>query len=275
MCYVCGKPGHFAKQCRYWKEEVPSFRPLNQGHIFALSQQGASHSPSLIKGTLMIQGVKIVALFDSSATHSFISFECARILGLEVCDLSHKLCVSTPTRTQVFTSQFYSKCLIQFGETYTSLDLVCLSLQNIDVIIRMDWLAENHALLDCFAKTISLPLWLSKTEVSDHVFDLNTTRIESHLKCPCEGYIVLYCLQAISTRDFSEMPVIREYPDVFPEEVNGLPPSKEVEFTIDLVPGSNPISEALYRMALIKLAELKKQLEELLKKGFIRLSVSL
>ena len=104
MCYACGKLGHFAKQCRDRKEEAPSSRPLNQGHVFALSKQKASHSPTLIKGTLMIHGVKIIASFDSSATHSFISYECVKRLGLKVCDLSYDLCVLTPMGTYVFTS---------------------------------------------------------------------------------------------------------------------------------------------------------------------------
>ena len=74
--------------------------------------------------------------------------------------------------------------------------------------------------------------------------------------------------------DIDKIPVVREYPDVFPREFSGLPPEREVDFSIDLIPGSSPISKAPYRMALIELAELKKQIEELLDKGFIQPSVS-
>ena len=70
------------------------------------------------------------------------------------------------------------------------------------------------------------------------------------------------------------IPVVREFPDVFPEEIPGLPPVREVEFTIELMPGTAPISIALYRMALAELGELKIQLQELLEKGFVRPSVS-
>ncbi|RVW59896.1 Transposon Ty3-G Gag-Pol polyprotein [Vitis vinifera] len=71
-----------------------------------------------------------------------------------------------------------------------------------------------------------------------------------------------------------DIPIVREYPDVFPEDLPGLPPEREVEFTIDLVPGTGPMSKALYRMAPVELKELKVQLQELLDKGFIRPSVS-
>ena len=68
--------------------------------------------------------------------------------------------------------------------------------------------------------------------------------------------------------------VVQEFKDVFPEELLGLSPQREVDFTIELNPGTAPISISPYRMALVELAELKKQLQELLDKGFIRPSVS-
>ncbi|KAL0549353.1 hypothetical protein IC582_013834 [Cucumis melo] len=72
----------------------------------------------------------------------------------------------------------------------------------------------------------------------------------------------------------SSEPVVRDYPDVFLEELPGLPPYREIEFAIELKPGTVPISRAPYKMALAELKELKVQLQELLDKGFIRLSVS-
>ena len=71
-----------------------------------------------------------------------------------------------------------------------------------------------------------------------------------------------------------EILVVREFPDAFPDDIAGLPLDREVEFTIDLIPGTEPISIPPYRMAPVELRELKAQLEELLSKGFIRLSIS-
>ena len=70
------------------------------------------------------------------------------------------------------------------------------------------------------------------------------------------------------------IPIVSEFPEVFPEDLPGLPPDKEIEFSVDLLPGSGPISKAPYRMAPTELKELKEQLQELLDKGFIRPSVS-
>ena len=71
-----------------------------------------------------------------------------------------------------------------------------------------------------------------------------------------------------------DIPIVRDYPDVFPDDLPCLPPEREVEFTIDLAQGIAPISKAPYKMAPMELKELKIQLQELLDKGFIRLSVS-
>ena len=71
-----------------------------------------------------------------------------------------------------------------------------------------------------------------------------------------------------------ELPVVNEFPEVFPEDVSELPPEREVEFTIDLIPGTSLVSMAPYRMSASELSEVKKQLEELLEKKFIRPSVS-
>nr|GFD42663.1 putative reverse transcriptase domain-containing protein [Tanacetum cinerariifolium] len=72
-----------------------------------------------------------------------------------------------------------------------------------------------------------------------------------------------------------DQPIVSEFPDVFPDELPGIPPIREVEFNIELIPGAEPISKAPYRMAPVELKELKDQLQELLERGFIRPSVNI
>ena len=71
-----------------------------------------------------------------------------------------------------------------------------------------------------------------------------------------------------------DVPVVDEFPDVFPDELPGLPPDREIEFAIDLAPGTEPVSKAPYRMAPVEMKELATQLQDLLEKGVIRPSVS-
>ena len=78
----------------------------------------------------------------------------------------------------------------------------------------------------------------------------------------------------VDSPNMSRIPVVRRYPDVFPEELPGLPPEREINFTIELIPGTGPISQPPYRMIPAELKELQVQLQELVDKGFIRPSVS-
>ncbi|XP_017621167.1 uncharacterized protein LOC108465348 [Gossypium arboreum] len=98
-----------------------------------------------------------------------------------------------------------------------------------DVILGMDWLAIHDVIVNCGSKYIALKCSNGKV-----------LRVDSKLELKIES-----------------VPIVHEYPDVFPEELSGLPPLREVEFGIELVPGTTPISIAAYRMALIELKELK------------------
>ena len=94
------------------------------------------------------------------------------------------------------------------------------------------------------------------------------------LRKSCQGYLA-YLGETQKERTLvDEIPVVREFLDVFPNDISGLPPDREVEFTIDLIPGIEPFSIPPYMMAPRELRELKAQLEELLSKGFIRPSIS-
>ncbi|GKC22045.1 putative reverse transcriptase domain-containing protein, partial [Tanacetum coccineum] len=90
----------------------------------------------------------------------------------------------------------------------------------------------------------------------------------------CEGFLASIKDTSLDGPRLESHPVVRNFPDVFPDELPGLPPEREVEFTIELIPGAQPISKAPYKMAPVELKELKDQLQELLERGFIRLSVS-
>nr|GFD04627.1 putative reverse transcriptase domain, aspartic peptidase domain protein [Tanacetum cinerariifolium] len=90
----------------------------------------------------------------------------------------------------------------------------------------------------------------------------------------CEGFLATIHDTTSNVPSIHDQPIVSEFPDIFPDELPGIPPVREVEFNIELIPGAEPISKAPYRMAPIELKELRDQLQELLERGFIRLSVS-
>jgi hypothetical protein len=131
------------------------------------------------------------------------------------------------------------------------------------VILVMDWLRNHNGLIDCAKKAVRLTPSSGK-ELEYVAENLVTDKAASN-------QIVLNHLDAASTLDIR---TVSEFLDVFPEELPSMPPNCEIEFVIELVPGTAPIFKRPYRMATNQLAELKEQLQELLDKGYIHLSAS-
>jgi hypothetical protein len=127
----------------------------------------------------------------------------------------------------------------------------------------MDWLSKYNGPIDCAKKAVRLTPSSGK-EFEYVAKNFVTDRAASNR-------IVLNHLDVTSTLDIR---IVSEYPDVFPEELPGMPPDHEIEFVIELVPGTAPIFKRPYRMAANQLVELKEQLQELLDKGYICPSAS-
>src|SRR3954449_11493010 len=136
--------------------------------------------------------------------------------------------------------------------------LIALKSSDIDVILGMDWLSRQNAYLDCKGKSVKL------THPSGKTVSYTSPRTRTQVQS----------LSVLPLPDLEDIPVVHDFPDVFPEELPGMPPDRCVEFIVDLMPGTAPISRRPYKMAPRELAELKIQLEALLAKGFIRPSSS-
>ncbi|KAK1570077.1 hypothetical protein QYE76_016383 [Lolium multiflorum] len=132
--------------------------------------------------------------------------------------------------------------------------------KDIDVILGMNWLEANGALIDCVNKTLSL----KSPDGSRMIYQGDKhTQIEVELQ-----------LNSMKEVKLEDIPVVNEFQDVFPAELPGMPPDREIEFTIDLILGTAPIAKEPYKMGPKELKELKEQLDELEQKGFIQESVS-
>ena len=256
------------------KDNQPSPRPQTNGRVFALTGGKTATSTDLIKGTCFIKNVPLIVLFDSGATHSFISNDCVKKLHLPVSKLPYDLCVSTPAEGKILTSHALLNCPIQVENKHSNISLICLPLSELDVILGMDWLEANHVSLNCLEKSISYMLDHPKiSNVKDPIF-LSATQVNELLKEGAKGCMLLFSSEVEVKQDVSTIPVVQDFSEVFPKEITSLPPEREIEFSIDLVPGAGPISIAPYRMSPLELGELKKQIEDLLSKQFIRPSVS-
>ncbi|XP_035843487.1 uncharacterized protein LOC118490207 [Helianthus annuus] len=151
-----------------------------------------------------------------------------------------------------------------------------MQLGSFDVIIGMDRLRKNHVEIACHEKFVRLPL-LSGDIL--HVYGDRPSNGLRLMSCTQENrclrkqnfaFLAHIVEQKGKGKNISEVPVVCDFPDVFPEDLPGLPPSRSVDFRIDLVPGATPVAKAPYRLAPSEMQELSSQLQELLDKGFIR-----
>ncbi|XP_028772091.1 uncharacterized protein LOC114729274 [Neltuma alba] len=270
-CFKCGKLGHYAYECRQRNEGL---KPQQQARVFAMTHEEAQKSPAMVKGMILINGKLVEALFDSGASHSFISYDCAKRMALAISELPYELLVSTPMGAKAITATACLNCLMQFEQYYSVIDLICMTFHNMDVVVGLNWLSANNALIDCGNKRILFPELKKNPRIEMGLNLISMAKVEKCLQKGGQGYMIFFSVQAEVEMRIEDIPVVCEFPKVFPDDINGLPPKREVEFNIDLVPGAGPISKAPYRMAPNEMAELKKQIEELLEKGFIRPSVS-
>jgi hypothetical protein len=158
-------------------------------------------------------------------------------------------------------------------------DLVIFEMSGFGVILGMDRFSMYHACVDCFRKEVVFrPPRAAQfkfqgnwgTNLPKLVSAMQATQL---LKQGFSGFLACVTKEAVEAK-IEEIPIVRDFANVFPKELPELPPDKEIEFTIELLPGIGPISKAPYRMAPLKLRELKEQLQELLDRGFIRPCVS-
>ncbi|KAL0546091.1 hypothetical protein IC582_015996 [Cucumis melo] len=282
-CFKCRQEGHTADRCPLRVTGIAQNQGAgapHQGRVFATNRTEAEKAGTVVTGTLPVLGHYALVLFDSGSSHSFISSAFVSHARLEVEPLHHVLSVSTPSGECMLSKEKVKACQIELAGHVIEVTLIVLDMLDFDVILGMDWLAANHASIDCSRKEVtfnppSMASFKFKGGGSKSLPQvISAIRASKLLSQGTWGILA----SVLDTREadvsLSSEPVVRDYPDVFPEELPGLPPHREVEFAIELEPGTVPISRAPYRMAPAELKELKVQLQELLDKGFIRPSVS-
>ncbi|KAL0547191.1 hypothetical protein IC582_017119 [Cucumis melo] len=282
-CFKCRQEGHTADRCPLRVTGIAQNQGAgapHQGRVFATNRTEAEKAGTVVTGTLPVLGHYALVLFDSGSSHSFISSAFVSHARLEIEPLHHVLSVSTPSGECMLSKEKVKACQIEIAGHVIEVTLIVLDMLDFDVILGMDWLAANHASIDCSRKEVtfnppSMASFKFKGGGSKSLPQvISAIRASKLLSQGTWGILA----SVVDTREadvsLSSEPVVRDYPDVFPEELPGLPPHREVEFAIELEPGTVPISRAPYRMAPAELKELKVQLQELLDKGFIRPSVS-
>ncbi|XP_076890891.1 uncharacterized protein LOC143542081 [Bidens hawaiensis] len=250
------------------KEAMTPLIKIVQDHT-----QKAGELPDVITGTFPINNVYARVLFGSGANQSFIDYKFCRLLNEPLVKLNNQYEVETANGNLIRISEVLNSYIILAGYEMP-VQLLPMELAGFDVILGMDWFAANQARILCKEKAIEIltpnnkMMRIAGDKDSGKIGIISKIKASHCLGKGCLGYMA-YVTKEPEPKKLEEVPIVTEFKDVFPDEFRGIPPNQEVEFRIDLVPGTAPIAKSLYRLAPTEMKELKKQLDELLEKGFI------
>ncbi|GJT42618.1 putative reverse transcriptase domain-containing protein [Tanacetum coccineum] len=238
----CGEQGRTRNRCpnKIKQDEVG----VVCGRAYAIKDV-EPQGPNVVTGTFLLNHRYTFVLFDSGSDRSFVDTRFSSMLDIDPVKIGSSYEVELADGRVVSTNTVLKGCTLNLVNHIFEIDLMPIELGTFDGIIGMDWLVKNDAIIA-----------RKYVERGCHLFLAHVTEKKSKEK------------------RLEDKPIIRDFPEVFPEEFPGLPPPRQVEFRIDLVPGAAPVARVPYRLAPTEMIELLVQLQELLEKGLIRPSSS-
>jgi hypothetical protein len=192
--------------------------------------------------------------------------------GLSVQRMGHPIVVSS-AKGSISSCSVCPSCSIILADEIFSANLMVISLESFDVILGMDWLTQYRVVISYFWKTVSLPAPSGREVVflgSTPKYTLSLSQLLPDRRTRKSGNLFSMMVESEAALRVQDIRVVCDYVDVFPAELPGIPPERDASFEIKLISGTQPIYNAPYRMAPKEQVELKRQLDDLLAKGFIR-----
>ncbi|GKE95822.1 putative reverse transcriptase domain-containing protein [Tanacetum coccineum] len=220
--------------------------------VYAVGHVGTNPDSNVVTGTFLLNNRYASILFDTGADRNFVSTAFSSQIDITPTALDHYYDVELDDKRIIGLNTILRGCTLNFLNHPFNIDLMPIELGSFDAIIDMDCNRRHEALL--------------------HV--ISYTKIQEYMLKGCP--VFLANINTNETEDKSEkkrledVPIVQDFPDVSPEDLPGLPLTRQVEFQIDLIPGAAPVARAPYRLTPSEMKELSEQLKELSDKGFLR-----
>jgi hypothetical protein len=220
------------------------------GHASYTTVEEIPMGEEVLAGTFLLNEHPVVILFESGASHDFISSTCAKKAMLSVATVEALYVISTP-RGRVDVDRIARKAPLEMAGRVFSTDLIILKGQGLDAILGMSWMKLHRVVLDIAGRLVHLDSPVYRKVI------LHLPAV-SRIKAP---------LHHVGELKLEDIHVVREFLDVFPDDLPGMPSERAIEFKIELQPGTTPIAKVPYKMSPVEMKELKIQLQGLLDNG--------
>ncbi|GKB13445.1 putative reverse transcriptase domain-containing protein, partial [Tanacetum coccineum] len=267
-CYQCGSTDHVKSACpRLKRAQGPGGNHPNQvvdnnggqgrgnqgnqarGREFMLGAEEGRQDPNIVTGMFTLNNHFATNLFDSGADYSFVSPTFIPLLGIELSELGFRYEIEIASGQLVELDKVIKDCKLKIEGHVFDIDLIPFGHGSFDVIIGVDWLSNHKAKIICHEKVVRIPL-----------LDGKVLRVLGEK--PQEKIRQLKSATA-KEKEQKEIVVVRDFTEVFPDDLSGLPLVREIEFQIELIPGATPVAKSPYRLVPSELEELSGQLTEL------------
>ncbi|GJX62187.1 putative reverse transcriptase domain-containing protein [Tanacetum coccineum] len=260
-CYGCGEKGHIKANCPAKNNPGGSEA---RGQAYALRDGDQNLGPNVVTGMFLLNNCYAKVLFYLGFDKSCVNVNFSHLIDIEPVKVDHSYEVELADGRVVSTNTILRGCALNLVNHLFKTDLMPIELGTFDVIIGMDWLVLHDVVIVCGKKEVYVTL-KKKTLVVKGDDGVSRLKVVSYMKV--RKYVdrgsYFFVAQVVekkpAERRLEDVPFIYEFPDVFPEDLPGLPPSRKVEFEIKLVPGIAPVARTPYRLAPSEMKELARQ----------------
>nr|GEU40041.1 putative reverse transcriptase domain-containing protein [Tanacetum cinerariifolium] len=284
-CFECGAQEHFKREC-------PKLKNNNRGNqggngnaptkVYVIGHAGTNPDSNVVTDMFLLNNRYASILFDTYADRSFVPTAFSSQIDITPTTIDHYYDVELADKRIIVLNTIIRGFTLNFINHPFNIDLMPIEPGSFDVIFGMDWLAKYQAVIVCAEKIVCIP-WGNETLIvhGDGSNQGNVTCLNIISCTKTQKYMLKGChafLEHVTTKEtenksekkrLEDVPIIRDFPKVFPEDLPSLPLTRQVEFQINLIPGAALVARAPYRLAPSEMKELLDQLKELSDKGFI------
>nr|GEZ18511.1 putative reverse transcriptase domain-containing protein [Tanacetum cinerariifolium] len=248
VCYECGENGHTRNYCP--KKNNPQGEQT-RGRAYVIKEADKDQRPNIVMGTFLLNNRYTTDLFDSGLDKSFVNTSFSHLIDINPVRLNTSYEVELVDGRVASTNIVLKGCTINLVGHLFKIDLMPIELGTFDVIIGIDWLVEQDAVIVCGKKVVHVP-YKNKTLVvkgdrgASRLKVISCIKARKFIKRGSQLFVAHVTEKEPQEKWIEDVPVIRYFPEVFPDDLPGLPPPWQVEFRIDLAPGTAPVARAPY-----------------------------